>query len=251
MEIHGNFTKRLECGVFVFAVAILLACSCSAAHAGLVTTDTVNAMPGWFGTKSINFVEDSSGKVVDGSIDYAVYAPGQFNLSFPGQDPSNGARYVYRFQLHNNAVTSGDFIIKFTLALVGLSSSTDCKDCKSIATGSLYPSNPTNGLAPPIGYFAVAGDPPTSVYWRYKQSAPLVPGYDSRMLIFTSPDAPALRLGTINSQDTGTHYWDYDGEHNRWEGLLPSPIPEPGSLFGLMSACSVFVGYRVLRRKKD
>ncbi len=35
-------------------------------------------------------------------MDYAVYAQRYFDQSFPGGDPSNGARYVYAYQFFNS-----------------------------------------------------------------------------------------------------------------------------------------------------
>ena len=61
------------------------------------------------------------------------------------------------------------------------------------------------------------------------------------MLIFTSPYGPtsAARDGS-------------GAEHsNWWQGELPSPVPEPATLVGLLTAGLMFVAYRSLRRKKS
>src|SRR2546426_12007332 len=58
-----------------------------------------NAMTGWNGT--VNFDTVIAPFTMKAEVDYAVYAPGQFNLSFPGGDPSAGARYVYAYRVHN------------------------------------------------------------------------------------------------------------------------------------------------------
>jgi len=222
----------------------------SLAHAELMSTDTVNAIPGWYANEPIHFTEDSNEEVVDGSIDYAVYAPGNFNLSFPGQDPSGGSEYVYRYQLHNNAGTSTDYMKKLTVGLVGLVAITDAANCEWIEpnTGP-YPSG---GVAPSASQVGIIGDPPTSAIWGYKASAPISPGSDSKMLIFTSPYSPTFQVASVLSQSLINHRVDNGGnQYNWWEGQLPSPdpVPEPSSLFCLLASAGFFIVYRVLRRK--
>lgn len=219
------------CRVVSIVVIILAAATCTTALGSLIVADTVNAIPGWYGTEIVQFEE--SGEFVDGSIDYAVYAPGQFNLSFPGQDPSSGAHYVYRYQLHNNAVTSTDFMKKLSVGLVGI---TNAANCKVIEPGPLYP---VTGTIAPTQQVKLIGTPPTSAVWSFKSTDPPVnPGYSSKMLIFTSPNSPTRLAASLYSQATDT--W--------WEGSLPSPIPEPVSLVSLLIFCCCLFAYRVLRR---
>jgi hypothetical protein len=231
-------------GISALAVLALALLFSTPVRGDLLPADTVNAMPGWFDTEVVQFIEDSSLKIIDATIDYAVYAPGQFNLSFPGQDPSNGTRYVYRYRL-NNLSTSEDYIRKLTVGLVG---ATQAANCKYIEPGPIY----TGGSVAPLGQVALIGSPnPTSAVWTY--AAPgnvLSAGNSSKMLIFTSPYAPTLRRATILSAATGTHYEDGDGQHNSWMGDVPSPVvPEPTTLFSLLMSGGLFVIYRVLRRK--
>ncbi len=203
-------------------------------RADLVSADKLNAIQGWYGTDPIQFAE-SNGNNVDGSIDYAVYAPGQFDLSFPGEDPSHGTQYVYRYQLYDSSSpTSTDSIRKLSVGLVGV---TDAANCQYVNTGPLYAGD---GVAPTF-QVGLIGAPPTSAVWAFKSSALLDPGQHSEMLIFTSPYGPTWAPATVLAPSSS----------NWWQGELPSPVPEPATLVGLLTAGLMFVAYRSLRRKKS
>jgi hypothetical protein len=193
METYEKKQGRFYKGASAFTVMVLMASLSSLAHAELISTDTVNAIPGWYASEPIHFTEDSNGKVVDGSIDYAVYAPGDFNLSFPERDPSNGAQYVYRYQLHNDAGTSTDYMKKLTVGLVGI---TGAANCKWIEPGPIY-----SGDVEPTLQVKLIGSPnPTSAVWSFNPNTPINPGSDSKMLIFTSPYGPTFQLASVLSQ---------------------------------------------------
>ena len=51
------------------------------------------------GTKTLT---DSMMMVDPVDVEYAVYAKGQFDLSFPGADPTGGAEYVFAYQLYGD-----------------------------------------------------------------------------------------------------------------------------------------------------
>jgi hypothetical protein len=249
-KFKSNLNRIGACLVLIVAGSAIFWNSASA-QGGLIGADTANAMPGWFGTVNVHFLEElTPPKVVDATIDYAVYAPGQFNLSFYdlaadgtthiGKDPSNGTRYVYRYQIHNNSGLDNDAITKLTLALVDLTSTNDAKNCKWIEpnAGGIYPAG---GVAPTIS--SIAGNPPTSAYWSYPYF--LQPGSDSKMLIFTSPNAPTWQRATVNSQSTVQRWVDVDGtQYNWWEGQLPSPVPEPSGF-----CCLVLLGIGLFVRR--
>ncbi len=82
--------------IFAAAVAVLLL---GARAFGALLVGDPNSMTGWNGT--VNFDTTFSIYTVKAEVDYAVYAPGQFNLSFPGGDPSGGSHYVYAYRVHN------------------------------------------------------------------------------------------------------------------------------------------------------
>jgi len=233
-------------GVSAFAWMAFMASFSTPAHAELIASDTAHAIPGWFATEDIHFIEQSLGKIVDGSIDYAVYAPGNFNLSFPGQDPSGGTQYVYRYQLHNNAGTSTDNMLELTVGLVGITNAANCEWIEPTSGPYL-----NVGVAPSSSQVGlVGGPPPTSANWGYKASAAITPGNYSKMLIFTSPYGPTFQSATVLSQSTDAHGVDNLGnQYNSWEGLAPSPVPEPSSFFSFLAIGGSFIVYRVLRRK--
>jgi hypothetical protein len=228
------------------AVCVLTAVALSlptSASATLITADTDNAMPGYYGTKSIHFYEESNQMTVDGSIDYAVYAPQQFNVSFPGKDPSNGTQYVYRYQLYNNAATSHDYMLSLTVGLPGFTG--DATYCKWVEPGPIYPDG---GLAPGSRNKLI-GTPPTSALFEYRGSAPLQPGNFSKMLIFTSDYPPTYRFASVVSSCSIQRWVDEDGnQYNWWEGQVPSPVPEPASLIGLLVFGACALAYRALSR---
>jgi hypothetical protein len=242
--------KKAEpfCG-FIRALAVLtfvLLCSVPA-DATLITSDTNNAMPGYFGTATIQFEEDN-GKFVDGSIDFAVYDKGHFNSSFPGQDPSNGTRYVYRYQLYNNSsATSTDYMKLLTVGLAG-DGDTQAANCTWIDPG--IGSYPSGGVVPTSGASSIIGTPATSVVWSF-QSPRVQPNTHSYMLIFTSPFSPKYRTASVNSSNTPSHYTDNQGgQHNQWWGQVPSPIPEPASWISLAMFCGFLLAYKALLWRK-
>jgi hypothetical protein len=187
----------------------------------LLATDS-NAMSGWHGT---SIVTASIGSfTVD--VQYAVYAPGQFNLSFSGEDPSGDAQYVYAYQLFNSD-TSAASIREFTVGLDG--------DESPANIGAVASSlgNATNSA-----YFA--GSLPTSAVWSYVDNK-LSPGSNSKILIFTSPYGPEWDSATLLGTKGSVGQAPGDG--------LPSPVPEPAAVLGLASIGCLFVLARLFRRK--
>src|SRR5688572_27381628 len=76
------------------------------AYSAILATD-VNAMSGFKGT--VDFTSVIGPLTMAAEVDYAVYAPGQFNLTFgAGADPSNGAHFVYAYQIHNTGIIASD-----------------------------------------------------------------------------------------------------------------------------------------------
>src|SRR5438552_10825429 len=65
----------------------------------ILATD-LNAMAGFHGTT--DFTSNVGTLFLRAEVDYAVYEPGKFQLTFgPGSDPSNGTQYLYAYELHN------------------------------------------------------------------------------------------------------------------------------------------------------
>src|SRR4051812_44653540 len=86
----------------IFALTVGAAatlCVVPQSHAATLPAHFGNALGGFSGTALFNAAQ--LGLTFSASVDYAVYAPGQFNLTFPGQDPSAGSQFVYAYQLSN------------------------------------------------------------------------------------------------------------------------------------------------------
>ena len=192
-----------------------------------------NAMPDWQGTLNLNGT-GSGGVNIHANIDYAVYAPatepvgGNFNSTFPGQDPSNGSQYVYAYQIFNIGTTGDAKIMSFTVGL----------------DGDIYesPANINNFNNPnlPVGVnvysMQFTGTPPTSANWNYLISN-IGLGGRSKILMFTSPCPPEWDYASIvGTSVTGA------------TGNLPSPTPEPATLLILGAAGSLFFLFRKFPR---
>ncbi len=190
-------------GVAGLAVAAFMASGLDA-HAGLLSSSSGGAMPGYTG--SIVFSGDSltdigfAGYTVSANVDYAVFAPGTFDAAFPGQDPSGGTEYVYAYQIDNLDTD----ISKFTVGLDG-----------DEPLGTIGFVSAIGLVDPTASSFIGAG--PTSAAWDYTAPGALTNGNSSAVLIFTSAAAPERDTATVAADWSNTQY-------------LPSPAPEPASL---------------------
>ena len=167
--------RRVGGGVSAFLLILALTMA-GAAQAGFLTADP-NAMPGWSGTLSLSAAK--SGASLNAAVDYAVYAPGSFDVSFPNLDPSDNTRYVYAYQIFDKS-TSTASITTFT---VGLNVAAQVASQEQLA----------DPLAPAGQASATPGftDPaPTSAVWDYTGSNNVLPTKKGEILIFTSPFAP-------------------------------------------------------------
>ncbi|HEY4308650.1 MAG TPA: PEP-CTERM sorting domain-containing protein [Pirellulales bacterium] len=213
------------------AAALSLACFATIAVAGPLPLNP-DAIPGFSGTSTVasGLI---AGKTLNASIDYAVFAPGQFNAYFgPGADPSNGTQYVYAYELTNTGATA------------------NVSRSANLLTVDLLPAS----LAQNIGYLPVANgnygtlpsgssfadSPPSSSRWSF--SAPVIGlGGVSQIVLFTSPEPPtrgtaAVVGGGLQATTTVPNY-------------VPTPIPEP-STFVLMAIAGSALAL-IRRRSKN
>lgn len=217
MFIH---TSRI--GVFGLAAAASLALmGAEQADAAVLSANTANAMPAYTGT--LNYQGDLSSQgfpslTMQATLDFAVYAPGQFGLTFPGQDPSAGTEYVYAYQITN----LDSPIDRMTVGLDG--------DEPASTPGWI-----SDGLYDPATT-ALNGSPAvTSVGWDF---SPALPGStQSAILFFTNPAGPEWDFDTIASSNSS------HDTHN-----VPSPAPEPASL-ALIALGLGFMTKRSITRK--
>jgi hypothetical protein len=223
----------------VMAVALILAwITARPTQAGILANDS-NALSGWHGYVSLSSAQNS--RLLSATVDYAVYAPGTFDLSFPGGDPSNNTAYVYAYEFFDSAKpTSTESILQFSVGLHGGG---------SVANQGY--------LTPPIGPVGQPSEPTgvinsTAAVWSYdglNGSTIVQPGQNSEILLFTSAFAPRwdstamLASHSLGAQTPGKGIVPAQGNG------VPSPTPEPASMFLLAMAASLFGLLGIVRRR--
>ena len=191
----------------VVGVGIVLLVGVSAWGGPLVSDP--NAMPAWQGTQGFYDVDVLfPGETLDVDVEYAVYAPGQYGKS--GTDPSNGARYVYAYQVFNDLLGNAP-VSAFS---VGLDPTANVANI-----GSDGGSGTTPGCTAPSAN-AFSGSPPTSAVWSFLMNTidPPPKNEYSTVLLFTSPYGPRWAPGSV--LDAGLSD----------QQVLPSPLPEPATM---------------------
>jgi hypothetical protein len=192
-------------------------------------------MAGWDG--SVWLSATSGSYVFNAAVDYGVYAPGQFNLTFPGSDPSNNTRYVYAYQFFDSATggtpSSNISIKQFSVHLDGNEQAANegelADPLGSAGLPALYPATPSA----------------SSAVWTYTGTvANVAPGQKSEILFFTSPFAPERGITAMQV----THSLNVNGTPATGNGL-PNPTPEPASLLLLATAAGLWGLRGVLRRR--
>ncbi len=183
----------------------------SAAPAGVLNTSPY-AMSGFVGTQTF------SGAVViwtvNASVDYAVFAPGKFDLAFgPGSDPSAGGHYVYAYQLTNTG--SSEPLVEMT---VGLDGDETVGTIGFLAGANIDPSSSTFPGPTSARWEFAAGTMPTSAM--------------TDILFFTSPQPPEFDSATVKATASASNPMP-----------SPVPIPEPVTL-GLLLGGGVWLSRR-------
>ncbi len=190
--------------------------ACGAVRADLLPTDP-NAMALWQGTQLFTKTQTIPGIgtfTAKAEIDFAVYAPGQFDLSaalgLPAAlDPSNGTEYVYAYEVHNDP-TANVPLAQFSVGITKY----------NVPTNSDHigqdPSTTDGGQPPDTQRFNPVPGDPTSALWFFT-STNLIPGSSSDILFFTSPYGPTMHTSSVLGSVTAT-------------ANLPSPAPEPGTI---------------------
>lgn len=226
--------------VLISAIAIL-ACCVEGATAGPLPADPA-ALPDWQGT--VNFsnsvaIPNLPDIVLDGNVEYAVYAPGTFSSSDAlgnPTDPSDGAQYVYAYQVFANP--NGNRPVEFFS--VGFS------DAEDGVNELEQPQNIgflTGFAAPPfVPQFSFNPDELAVVKlaanWEFPTNLDPAISASSDVLIFTSPTGPEWDKASVQGGGLSSRK------------LLPSPIgiPEPATLvLALLGALSVALCRRIGR----
>jgi hypothetical protein len=220
MNTHVRCAKRFP--AIWKGLPLLLVLLMPAASRAELFNHFATALPGWSGTTHLN----ESGKP-DVFVDYAVYARDAFNAAFGDVDPANHDPYVYTYQLRN-ATGSPQAITKFT---VGLDS--DSMSAAQIITQTGDPELPVGVATSLAPAFAPASVPYTSAAWTFNT---IGVGAKSEILLFTSLVLPQWLPTTVKGTSLPPE-----------TGSVPSPVPEPFGLIGLLIAGAMFLLVRPFR----
>ncbi|HTM56449.1 MAG TPA: hypothetical protein VL175_20625 [Pirellulales bacterium] len=199
-------------------VLVLLAGS---ALAGPLPTDP-NALSLWQGSKVITSTK------ITATVEYAVYAPGQFSASAAlnnPSDPSLGSDYVYAYEIIAGTQAVKDLTIGITAGGVPAAST-------NIGDTAI-----TGGISPTSSVFILQTSPPPTKVSNAKFTnigTTLWQNNHSDILYFTSPFAPQLFISSISGGSTAIA-----------TNQLPSPIPEPSTA---ILAATGFVAMLLVRR---
>jgi hypothetical protein len=169
------------------------------------------AMTGF--TNKTSFSITMSGKTLKADVEYAVYAPGDYQ----GDDLTDGSEYIYAYQILNS--TQSNVVVDFFSVGILSGSSIDF-------------------IYTDTSYGVLGGTVPFA--FNFSQSAGYVfirdalnPGQWSDVLIFSSTYSPTIGFGTVS------------GSGLSGMGSLPTPsVPEPATI--LFIAPTIFI----LRIKK-
>jgi len=187
------------------------------AHAGILTTGA------GFLKGTEHFAGSSSLGSLDANVDYAVYAPG----NYPGTDPSSGHEFVYAYQIF----ALGDATLPLSTLTVGVAYDSSTSTNVSGGHNATYdPAYPDNTGAHPI----VESLTPSSSSFLSLFAPGISPGGHSAILLFTSPNPPTFTSASVQNGGVSD------------QELLPSPIPEPGTL----ALAGIGAGLVLVRRRR-
>ena len=210
---------RIAIAICVSAV-LVLSVGTGWTQAGPLVGDP-NGMAAWQGTQRF---QSTPTPFLSLDVDYCVYAPGQFELSF-GFDPGNLGGYVYAYQILNdlgnhpyNPPEDRDYVSGFSVGIT-----LDEPGNEPIPIGYIDGA----GLAPFLSYFA-----PNTATWKFIPT--LTYELFSDVLYYTSPYGPGWDNATVIGYEADTQQ-------------LPSPIPEPATVMLLSAGLA---GVAISRRRK-
>ena len=227
MEMESQLMS-MACRAACVGIVLSVALSAFSAQAGPLPLDP-NAMGGVNqGTAIFPTVTIAGTFSISASVDFAVYAPGKFNVSYPGKDPSGDTQWVYAYEVTNTGLGPGPSpISSFSVAILPSSGGPAAAASANIEHLALVVGQGPGGQS-----FSS-----TSAVFDYT-SPNLGLGANSDILLFTSPHPPTMQAGSVVGGGLGT-------SHN-----LPSPIPEPSSLALLGIGAFLFAGVRLGRRRR-
>jgi hypothetical protein len=202
------------------------------AYSAILATDA-NAIAGFHGTR--DFSTSIGTLSMKGEVDYAVYAPGQFKLTFnAAADPSNDTQYVYAYQMHNTGGTADRDLGFLSVGFDGQGGSNP---------GGMGFLNNNLGDDPSASTLIPTGGPPyNSATWNFAST--IHDGQFSEILLFTSPFPPKFFTASVQG---GGLSKESSPSPTGAPGGLPSPVPEPGVA---LVACGM-IGALLIRRRNS
>ncbi len=215
-------------------LAVVLLALAVPASAGVLQSDS-NAIVAFRGitNMSASFMGMFS---ANADVEFAVYAPNvgasNFDATFGGgADPTNGAEFVYAYQVFNLTALASPV----TSLTVGLDGDEYNVFSPPVNVGFVAG---TGTIAPSASAFVTPGLPtaPTSVRWDFL--SPTIPiTTSSEVLFFTSSDGPEWDNGTIGADWSAT-------------STAPSPMPTTAVPEPVTVSLLALGGLACLRRRR-
>ena len=220
--------RRTTSNVGCIVALVVLVCGTAMGQGEDLANDP-NGFDAWMDNIFITGPVPGVAEILAVWVEFCVYEPGQFQLSFPGEDPSGGSQWVYAYQVFNNisphpAESIGqnpDYVSRLSVGL----------DADEAAQGCYYV--PGTGIVP--DGTDVIDATSTQAGWDFTQgqmayaTGPDPPPAISAVLFFTSPCGPELDRTTASGAYPGL-------------GWVASPlIPEPGTLAILLAGLGLWM----------
>jgi hypothetical protein len=235
IPVHGGPNKMASLIKRGLVGALVLVFACLA-NASLI--DDPHGMSGGQGTwqNERRFEPTSKNLCVD--VEYAVYAPGQFGLSFSSwidpNDPDYNTHYVYAYQVFNDVDPHpSPSPLPVTRFSVGINENDEAVEHLSYLIDDPNHKLPTSTLLTA-----------STARWNFVDPNYIPYDYVSVILFFSSPFSP--------ERDNSTVYYNSSNYKTILEtdpNPLPSPTPEPVTVGLLGAGLFVLVNRRARRRE--
>jgi hypothetical protein len=216
--------------------ALLMFLLASAAIAGPLPTDPA-AIAGWKGSQLFTTTK------ITATVEYAVYAPGQFSASAAlgsPVDPSGGSDWVYAYEIFATntpvltltvGIQPGNVPASYvgTNRIGDLPFSPELGESPDSGTTNVFYNWSTSLLAINNARWTNATNGSNPDLWKNNHST---------VLFFTAPFGPQWRVSTISGGSTAVNSQN-----------LPSPVPEPGTAVMAAIAAAFLLAAQWRRRR--
>lgn len=211
---------------FSVGIALFAGLLATTLNAGPLATHP-NAIPGFSGVTAFDSDVTPNNGSLQGTIEFAVFAPGNYPVGLLGYTPTSGeAVYAYQvFVTDQPSVVNEPPVSVFSVDLIN--------DANNIGS---FSGNSGNGIVSGTAPTTANLNPFTNAEWLFPGIAA---GGTSEGLAFSSPNIPMMFFGGV--VDTG---------ESAFVVPLPSPdsfpIPEPGTV----SMVLIAAGMSLIRRRR-